>query len=171
MTVFIGATGSIGTGAPELGADTTAFQPFTNTALSFNSRRNEISLLDPSLLQRIRIVPTGQTADGVASFTPSGSTTALTVNLPGALAVDSIDNLALAVNSGSSNVSIFQLGNIKPLHVERVVSPLLIIRRILRFPRASLLPSKLLSAPLLLPSDPSGFSALDSAALRRSVWI
>jgi len=123
MTVFIGAAGSISSGAPELGADTTAFQPFTNTALSFNSRRNEISLLDPSLLQRIRIVPTGQTADGVASFTPSGSTTALTVDLPGALAVDSIDNLAMAVNSGSSNISIFQLGIIKPLHIERVVSP------------------------------------------------
>ena len=123
MTVFIGATGSVSIGAPELGADTTAFQPFSNTALSFNSRINEISLLDPALLQRIKIVPTGQTAEGVASFTPSGSTAALSVNLPGALAVDSIDNLAMAVNSGSSNISIFQLGNIKPLHIERVVSP------------------------------------------------
>src|SRR5437667_398441 len=49
MTVFIGATGSVSIGAPELGADTTAFQPFSNTAVSFNPRTNEVSLLDPSL--------------------------------------------------------------------------------------------------------------------------
>jgi DNA-binding beta-propeller fold protein YncE len=126
MTVFVGATGT-STGSPELGAATVAFQPFTNTALSFNSNRNEISLLDPSLLQRIKIIPTLQTANATASFTPAGpSSTAVTVNLPGALAVDSIDNLALAVNSGSDNISYFQLGQtgkIKTLNIERVIAP------------------------------------------------
>ncbi len=125
MTLFVGATGT-GTGSPEIGGSTVAFQPFTNTALSFNSKRNEISLLDPSLLQRIKFVSTSQTAQATASFTPSGSTTAITVNLPGALAVDSINNVAMAVNSGSDNISVFQLGQpgkIKTLNIERVDTP------------------------------------------------
>jgi DNA-binding beta-propeller fold protein YncE len=125
ITLFAGVTGSASTGSPEIGAATVAFQPFTNTALSFNSKRNEISLLDPSLLQRSKIVSTGtgQTAEATASFTPTGSTTAITVNLSGALAVDSINNLALAANAGSSNISVFKLGVIKPLHIERVAAP------------------------------------------------
>jgi DNA-binding beta-propeller fold protein YncE len=122
MTVFVGATGT-GTGSPELGAATVAFQPFTNTALSFNSKRNEVSLLDPSLLQRSKIISTGQTAEALASFTPDKATSAITANLPGALAVDSINNLALAVNSGSDSISVFKLGAIKSLHIDRVIAP------------------------------------------------
>jgi DNA-binding beta-propeller fold protein YncE len=114
---------SVSTGAPELGATTVAFQPFTNTALSLNTKRNELSLLDPSLLQRIKILSTGGTAEAIVSFTPSGSTTAITVNLPGALTVDSTNNLALAVNSGSSNISVFKLGTIKPVHIQSIVAP------------------------------------------------
>jgi hypothetical protein len=123
MTVFLGATGQVSTGSPELGTATVAFQPFTNTALSFNSKRNEISLLDPSLLQRIKILPTGFTAEATASFTPSGSTTAITVNLEGALTTDSTNNLALAVNSGSSSISVFKLGTIKTVHIQQVLTP------------------------------------------------
>ncbi|HEV1994743.1 MAG TPA: hypothetical protein VGR03_10460 [Candidatus Acidoferrum sp.] len=127
MTVFVGATGTM-TGTPELGAATVAFQPFTNTALSFNSNLNQISLLDPSLLQRSKIISTGpgQVAKATASFTPAGpSSTAITVNLPGALAADSTNNLALAVNSGSDNISFFTLGTIKALHIEHVIAPLI----------------------------------------------
>ena len=126
MTLLGGATGT-GTGSSdEIGTSTVAFQPFTNTALSFNSNRNEISLLDPALLQRAKIIPTGQTAKATASFTPAQATTAITVNLPGALAVDSINNVALAVNSGSDNITFFQLGQptkIKTLNIERVIAP------------------------------------------------
>jgi hypothetical protein len=123
MTLFKGATGAVNSGAPELGATTVAFQPFTNTAVSFNSNSqfNQVSLIDPSALQRLAIIPTTQTGTGTASFTPSGSTTALTVTIPGALAVDSIDNLAMAVNSGSSTISLIQLGKtIKSIHIESV---------------------------------------------------
>jgi DNA-binding beta-propeller fold protein YncE len=125
MSLFVGATGS-NTGASEIGAATVAFQPFTNTALSFNPSRNEISLLDPSLLQRAKIIPTGQTAEATASFTPDQAKTAVTVSLPGALAVDSINNVALAVNSGSDDISFFHLGQsgkIKTLNIERILTP------------------------------------------------
>ena len=126
MTLLGGATGT-GTGSTdEIGTATVAFQPFTNTALSFNSNRNEISLLDPALLQRAKIIPTGQTAKATASFTPAQATTAITVNLPGALAVDSINNVALGVNSGSDNITFFQLGQagkIKTLNIQRVIAP------------------------------------------------
>jgi DNA-binding beta-propeller fold protein YncE len=121
MTVFVGATGT-STGSPELGAATVAFQPFTNTALSFNSTLNELSLLDPTLLQRIKILPTLQTAKATVIFTPDQATNPITVNLPGALAVDSANNLALAVNSGSSNISVFKLGSVKSVHIERVLT-------------------------------------------------
>jgi DNA-binding beta-propeller fold protein YncE len=125
MTVFVGALGSGGNGSPELGATSVAFQPFTNTALSFNPKRNEVSLLDPSALQRLAIISTGtgQVGEGSASFTPPGpNSTAITINLSGALAVDSINNLALAVNSGSDNISVFKLGTIKPVHIERLLT-------------------------------------------------
>jgi DNA-binding beta-propeller fold protein YncE len=123
MSLFVGATGSVSTGSAELGATTVAFQPFTNTAVSFNPKRNEVSLLDPTALQRLAIVPTGQNGTGTASFTPSGSTTAVTVSVPGALAVDSVNNLALAVNSGSNNISVFQLGkSVKTIQIERILT-------------------------------------------------
>jgi DNA-binding beta-propeller fold protein YncE len=127
MTVFLNATGAVSTGSPEIGAAAVAFQPFTNTALSFNSQHNQVSLLDPSLFQRAAIVSTGQTAEATASFTPAGmNATAITVNLHGALAADAINNVALAVNSGSDNISFFQLGQpgkVKTLNIERVETP------------------------------------------------
>jgi len=127
MTLLGGATGT-GTGSSdEIGTSTVAFQAFTNTALSFNSSRDQVSLLDPALLQRIVIIPTNQTAQATASFTPAGqNSTAITVNLPGALAVDSTNNVALAVNSGSGNITYFQLGQpgkIKTLNIDHVVAP------------------------------------------------
>jgi DNA-binding beta-propeller fold protein YncE len=76
-------------------------------------------------LQRLAIVSTGpgQNGTGTASFTPSGSTTAITLSIPGALAVDSANNLALAVNSGSNNISVFQLGkSVKTIQIERILT-------------------------------------------------
>ena len=125
MTLFLNATGQVTSGAPELGATNVAFQPFSNTALSFNAKLNQLSMLDPSALQRLQFISTGQTAETTASFTPAGSTTPITVNLSGALAVDAANNLALAVNSGSSTISIFKLGTIKSVHVERVQTPVI----------------------------------------------
>jgi DNA-binding beta-propeller fold protein YncE len=123
MTLFLGATGLVSTGAPELGATNVAFQPFSNTAVSFNPQLNQVSLLDPSNLQRLAIVPTGQNATTTVCAANCTSTTPTNVSIPGAIAVDANDNLALAVNSGSNNISVFRLGMIKAVHIEQVLTP------------------------------------------------
>jgi DNA-binding beta-propeller fold protein YncE len=123
MTLVLGATGLVTTGAPELGATNVAFQPFSNTAVSFNPQLNQVSLLDPSNLQRLAIVPTGQNATTTVCAANCTSTTPTNVSIPGAISVDTNDNLALAVNSGSNNISVFRLGMIKAVHIEQVLTP------------------------------------------------
>jgi DNA-binding beta-propeller fold protein YncE len=132
MTLFSEETGQVNTGSPELGAADVAFQPFSNTVVSFNPKTNEVSLLDPSLFQRPAIVTTGQTGITTLCFTGSGvlatcNPTAnppqATVTIPGAIAVDSVSNLALTLNSGSGTLTGFKLGRIKAVHIERVATP------------------------------------------------
>jgi DNA-binding beta-propeller fold protein YncE len=123
MSLFAGATGQVSTGSPELGATNVAFQPFTNTAVSFNALRNEVSLLDPTALQRLQIISTGQTGDATICAANCAGTTPTNVSLAGAVAVDDIHNLALVANSGSSNISVIKLGTIKAVHIERVLTP------------------------------------------------
>lgn len=114
---------------PELGTTAVAFQPFTNTVVSLNSSLNQLSLLDPSADQRVTIVQTGQMAASSICFPASSCATtppgagAITVNLNGAIAVDPLLNLALAVNSGSGNITPLYLGTIKPLQIESVSTP------------------------------------------------
>jgi DNA-binding beta-propeller fold protein YncE len=105
-----------------------AFQPFSNTAVSFNPKTNEVSLLDPSLGQRPAIVTTGQ--NGLACLTGSGALVSCTstnpvpaITISGAIAVDSVNNLVLTVNSGSGTLTGFKLGKIKAVHIERVATP------------------------------------------------
>ena len=128
MSLFSEETGPASTGVPELGAAEVAFQPFTNTAVSFNPKTNEVSLLDPSLSQRPAIVTTGQ--NGLACFTGAGVLVSCTSTNPvptltifGAIAVDPISNLVLTLNSGSGTLTGFKLGTIKPVHIERVLTP------------------------------------------------
>jgi len=128
MSLFSEETGPASTGVLELGAAEVAFQPFTNTAVSFNPKTNEVSLLDPSLLQRPAIVTTGQ--NGLACFTGAGVLVSCTSTNPvptltifGAIAVDPISNLVLTLNSGSGTLTGFRLGNIKSVHIERVLTP------------------------------------------------
>jgi len=125
MTVFAGAVGQVSSGSPELGATNVAFQPFTNTAVSFNPLLNQVSLLDPTALQRLAIVSTGQNATASVCAANCGSTTPppTNVSLAGALGVDSVHNLAFAVNSGSNNISVIRLGNIKTVHIQQVITP------------------------------------------------
>ena len=123
MSLFSKATGQVSTGSPELGAETVAFQPFSNTAVSFNPRTNEVSLLDPSLLQRPAIVSTGQTGLATVCAANCTSTSPTNVSIPGAIAVDSVSNLVLTVNSGSGTITGFKLGSVKPVHIERVQTP------------------------------------------------
>jgi len=124
MSLFSEATGQVSSGGPELGADTVAFQPFSNTAVSFNPKTNEVSLLDPSLLQRPAIVTTGQ--NGLATVCATNCTppaTPTNITIPGAIAVDSANNLVLTVNSGSGTITAFKLGSLKSVHIESVQTP------------------------------------------------
>src|SRR6266446_4191253 len=125
MTVFAGAVGQVSSGSPELGATNVAFQPFTNTAVSFNPALNQVSLLDPTALQRLAIIDTNQTAASSVCAANCGSTTPspTNVSLTGAIGVDSVHNLAFAVNSSSGNISVFKLGTIKPVHIQQVLTP------------------------------------------------
>lgn len=128
MSLFSEQTGSASTGLPELGAAEVAFQPFTNTAISFNPKTNEVSLIDPSISERPAIVTTGQ--NGLACFTAAGAPLSCTstnptpsVTLYGAIAVEPVSNLVLTLNSGSGTLTGFKLGTIKPVHIERVLTP------------------------------------------------
>lgn len=123
MTVFAGAVGQVSSGSPELGATNVAFQPFTNTAVSFNPALKQVSLLDPTALQRLAIIATGQNGVATGCMTGCTFTTATSVTIPGAIAVDSLHNLAFAVNSGSSNISVIRLGNIKTVQIQQVITP------------------------------------------------
>ena len=112
MSLFSEETGPVSTGAPELGAADVAFQPFSNTAVSFNPKTNEVSLLDPTLLQRPAIVTTGQNglASGCMTMMPNCTFSSPTnVTIPGAIAVDSVNNLVLTANSGSGTITGFKL--------------------------------------------------------------
>ena len=116
--------GSTTGAAGEIGDTAVAYQPYSNTALVLNPRLAELSLIDPSAarLARIAIVPTG---GGVTSGTvnvPSGGSTPTALPVPGSLAVDATNNVALAVNSGSNNISVVHLGTIKPVEISEVVA-------------------------------------------------
>jgi DNA-binding beta-propeller fold protein YncE len=123
FTLFSETTGVPTTGlAPESGGADVSFQPFTNTAVSFNPALNEVSLLDPVLLQRDAIVKTGQNGLKTISFTNSGVSVSL--KLSGALQVDPSTNTVLVANSGSDNLSYFKLSaSFKPVNIEQVITP------------------------------------------------
>ncbi len=115
--------GSIGITAgtgPEIRDTNVAFQPYSNTAVLFNPQLNQVSMIDPVRLERLQIVATNQNGIGMVNVPSSGSTTT-PLSLFGALAVDATDNVALAVNSGSNNISVLTLGPIKAVHIEQLM--------------------------------------------------
>jgi DNA-binding beta-propeller fold protein YncE len=123
VTLFSEGTGPNTTGLPpESGVADVSFQPFTNTAVSFNPALNEVSMIDPVLLQRDAIVHTGQNGLKTISFT--NSSVSVSLKLSGALQVDPSTNTALVANSGSDNLSYFKLStSFKPVNIEQVITP------------------------------------------------
>jgi DNA-binding beta-propeller fold protein YncE len=124
MSLFKDGTGATFSGAPEIGETSVAFQPFSNTAVVFNPNGgfNQISLIDPSVLERAAIVKTGQLGAGSVSFPPT-IPTAAPLSIPGALAVDPVSNTAIAANSGDGSVTVIGLGQIKPVHIQELRTP------------------------------------------------
>jgi DNA-binding beta-propeller fold protein YncE len=107
--------------AGEIGDTSVGYQPYSNTAVVMNPHLNQISLIDPARLARIAIVPTGGNGIGTVNV-PSGGSTPNALPIPGALAVDATNNVALAVNSGSNNISVVHLGTIKAVEISNVVA-------------------------------------------------
>lgn len=124
MSIFSGATGTTFSGAPEIGETAVGFQPFSNTAVVFNptSGVNQISMIDPTLLQRPAFVNTGQNGIGSVSY-PPGANPTVTLSIPGSLVVDSIGNQAIAVNAGSGSLSFVGMGTIKSVHIQELRTP------------------------------------------------
>jgi DNA-binding beta-propeller fold protein YncE len=153
ITLFSGVVGSpTGTLAPESGGAEVAFQPFTNTALSFNPALNQVSLLDPTQLVRDAIVPTGGTGLKTISFTSGGASVSL--KLSGAIQVDPNSNSALVANSGSDNLSFFHLSqSFKPVNIEQVLTPPI---------SGALLPQTILTTSGTAPGAVSGVRILGS---------
>ncbi len=128
-SLFTNITGPNFSGtATELGTSAVAFQPFSNTAVSFNPRTSQLSILDPSANDRAAIVnlPTSGSETSV-SFTPSGGS-AITVSIPGAVAVDPVMNMALVVASGNSGspggiLIPVVLGKINSLSISQALTP------------------------------------------------
>jgi len=97
-----------------------AFQPFSNVLVAFNPLRNEVSLIDPVRRARFFLQPTGAQEVGTASVTaPDG--TALTISGGVAVDPDPGKNQAFIVNSGSGDIQILNLGNIKATHIREVL--------------------------------------------------
>jgi DNA-binding beta-propeller fold protein YncE len=123
--------GTTSCNAPELGATNVAFQPYSNVLVAFNPVRNEVSLInpvnDPARRGRYFVhttepaPPASQTTEqGTATVTaPDG--TVLTIS--GAVAVDPdpARNQTFLVNSGSNDIKILNLGNIKAAHIRELV--------------------------------------------------
>ena len=153
ISLFSEATGIVGPGIPpESGVADVAFQPFTNTAVAFNPTLNEVSLLDPVLLQRLAIVHTLGTGLKMLTVTSGGASVPL--KLSGALAVDPSSNFVLVANSGSDNLSFFHLSQfIKPVHIEQVITPAI---------PGALLPQAVLTTSGSSPGAVSGVRILGS---------
>jgi len=120
---------------PELGFRSVSFDPFTNVLVAYNPSANTIptiatnaiSLINPgsaaltgagSLPYRIiAAIPTGQVGSG--SYTPTGQTTAVTVNGP--MIYDPKSKFVLTANAGSNTVSYLNLdsaSSFKKVHVQ-----------------------------------------------------
>jgi hypothetical protein len=106
-------------GAPETGVQWVAWDPYVNVLVAYNPKDtyDEISLIDPGgptatgsrapsrIIQAIATNLSGKGAQG--SYTPAGSTTAVTVYGP--MTYDPRTNLVLVANAGANTISYLDL--------------------------------------------------------------
>ena len=114
--------GSTAGAAGEIGDTSVGYQPYSNTAVVFNPHLNQFSLLDPARLVRYRYRADQAATASVPSTFRAAVPRPTRFPIPGALAVDATNNVALAVNSGSNNISVVHLGTIKPVEISQVVA-------------------------------------------------
>jgi len=117
--------------APELLATTeVAWQPYTNSVVSYNPQQEQVSVSDPNSRQREALISV--TGPSAVAFPVSNGTTG-TLTLWGGLAVDPATNHAFVLEAGSGpqqagQIEIINLGpsstnNIKPTQITELIVP------------------------------------------------
>lgn len=120
-----------------------AWQPFTNSLVSYNPNPNvnQVSVSDPVTRKRYAFVCASSSAcqvnpivpsqiqlsgTGMATLPVQNGTPSSTLTLFGGLAVDPVTNQAFVVKSGSGSIDIVDLTGgtaIKPTHISEVIVP------------------------------------------------
>jgi DNA-binding beta-propeller fold protein YncE len=116
-----------------IGTATVAWQPYTNSIISYNPGRpgsgstNQVSVSDPVTAKRYAIIDFGQTTSGSVSFPVQNGTTGSLI-LSGGVAVDPATNQAFVAQSGSNLIQIVNLGpssinTLKKTEITEIVVP------------------------------------------------
>jgi DNA-binding beta-propeller fold protein YncE len=122
------------TNGPEfIGTASVAWQPYTNSILSFNPGRpgsgaiNQLSVSDPTTAKRYAIVDFGSATTGSISLPVQNGTTG-TLILSGGVVVDAVTNQAFVAETGSNVIQVVNLGpgpsnTLKAAQITEVVVP------------------------------------------------
>ncbi len=116
-----------------IGTATVAWQPYTNSIVSYNPGRpgsgstNQLSISDPVTAKRYAIIDFGQATSGSVSFPVQNGTTGSLI-LSGGVAVDPATNQAFVAQSGSNLIQIVNLGpsttnTMKKTEITEIVVP------------------------------------------------
>ena len=116
-----------------IGTATVAWQPYTNSIVSYNPGRpgsgstNQLSISDPVTAKRYAIIDFGQATSGSVSFPVQNGTTGSLI-LSGGVAVDPATNQAFVAQSGSNLIQIVNLGpsttnTLKKTEITEIVVP------------------------------------------------
>src|SRR6266446_4293656 len=131
ISFFSGCTAfTVGcTNAPEfLHTAAVAWQPYTNSIVSYNPDQQQVSISDPVTQKRYAIVPVN--GPSTATLTVQNGTTG-SLRLFGGIAVDPATNQAFVVESGSTTagstsngqIEVINLGAFKPAEITEIVVP------------------------------------------------
>src|SRR4029077_8160785 len=116
-----------------IGTATVAWQPYTNSIVSYNPARpgsgstNQLSISDPVTAKRYAIIDFGQATSGSVSFPVQNGTTGSLILL-GGVSVDPATNQAFVAQSGSNLIQIVNLGpsttnSLKKTEITEIVVP------------------------------------------------
>ncbi len=117
--------------APELlGTSSVAFQPYSNSLVSYNPQLNQLSLSNPVTQARYAIISTGapQTVLPAVPVTVTGTSTPQNLTVFGGVAVDPPTNQAFVVDPTAGKIQIVNLGptpstNLKPVEITELQVP------------------------------------------------
>ena len=110
----------------ELNTANVAWQPYTNSIVSYNPNLNQVSISDPVTQRRYALVNMNGTST-ITLAVQNGTTNSL--RLWGGVAVDPATNQAFVVESGSATsgdvgqIEVINLGALKPAEITEVVVP------------------------------------------------